>query len=736
MVQTAKSPTAETSNRRMDLNQTISIDIGGTFTDCYVYRQGKPAWGKALTTRHRLDVGFDEAISECASHMGVPADDLIGGADVIRYATTLAMNALIERKGPRLALLTTAGFEDTIYIGRGAQWHDGLPLEAKRLTARGHRPEPLLPRQMVQGLTERIDDDGSIVIKLNPAEVREKLRTLVDRGAMGFVIVLLHSYRNPVHEEMVRDIIYEEFPDVYLGSQPVLLSSEVWPQQNEYQRNMTTLLAAYLHRTMAEELTQLGNSLSDRGYKRPLFIVNSGGGAKPLQRTSAVNTYNAGPVAGVIGGAYLGQLYGAENLILTDMGGTSFDIGTVVELGRDSHDGDLRARHFYSHMPMIDRFRVGISMIETQSIGAGGGSIAKYNDLLRLVEVGPESAGSNPGPAAFDLGGDRPTVTDADVVLGYIDPDYFLGGQIALNKEAAESAIREHLADPLKCSVEEAAFLVKSIIDAKMGNEIFKETNLKGYDPRDFTLFAYGGGGPAHACGYGSLVGVERIMTFPFASVFSAFGIANTDFRASYDGAAAVKLFDGNTNQWLEDFKVFNNSVASLQKEALRDAHDLGVKDVLWSVELYMRYGHQPHLTRVQSPRIFLDSADDVTAVYDAFEEEYSRVYSRAATYLAGGVEISGITLWSTIPTTKVELPVLKLEKPDASHARKVTRPTFWGAEKGWIETPVYENSLLKPGNRVEGPAIIEAVDTTIVLDDEHDYRIDERTSGLIEKKG
>jgi N-methylhydantoinase A/oxoprolinase/acetone carboxylase beta subunit len=219
-----------------------------------------------------------------------------------------------------------------------------------------------------------------------------------------------------------------------------------------------------------------------------------------------------------------------------------------------------------------------------------------------------------------------------------------------------------------------------------MGNEIFKETNLKGYDPRDFTLFAYGGGGPAHACGYGSLVGVERIMTFPFASVFSAFGIANTDFRASYDGAAAVKLFDGNTNQWLEDFEVFNNSVASLQKEALRDANDLGVKDVLWSVELYMRYGHQPHLTRVQSPRIFLDSAEDVTAVYDAFEEEYSRVCTagRRPTWLVAS-RFPGITLWSTIPTSKVELPVRSWSQ--ASSCLRYP-PTFWKCGKRMDRDP------------------------------------------------
>ncbi|MGH9002826.1 MAG: hydantoinase/oxoprolinase family protein, partial [Acidimicrobiia bacterium] len=426
----------------IQLANTISIDIGGTFTDCFVLHDGRTAAGKAPTTRHRLAVGFDQAIAECARKLGLDADTLVAGTDIVRYATTLAMNALIERKGPRLGVITTAGFEDTIFIGRGAQWHDGVPVELKRLVARGRRPDPVVPRHMVVGLSERIDDDGKVVVPLDPGEVTAKLRVLVDRGAMGFVVTLMQSHRNPAHEELVRDVIAAEFPETYLGSQPILLSSEVLPKQNEYQRSMTAILAAYLHRTMAEELTELGNSLHERGYRNPLFIVNSGGGANPLQRTSAVETYNAGPVAGVIGGAHVADVYGIGNIILTDMGGTSFDIGTVVDVGgRAPGSGvspgasEFRGRHFHAHIPMIDRFRVGISMIETKSIGAGGGSIARFNPLLNVIEVGPQSAGSNPGPAAFDLGGEQPTVTDADVVLGYLDPDYFLGGGIPLNRE-------------------------------------------------------------------------------------------------------------------------------------------------------------------------------------------------------------------------------------------------------------------------------------------------------------
>ena len=722
-----------------ELADTISIDIGGTFTDCFVLHRGRTAAGKASTTRHRLAVGFDAAIAECARKLGVAPDELVAGTDMVRYATTLAMNALIERKGPRLGLLTTAGFEDTVFIGRGAQWHDGVPVERKRLVARGRRPDPVIPRHMVVGLRERVDDEGAVVVPLDADEVRRQLRVLVDRGAMGFVVALMQAHRNPVHEHLVRDVIAEEFPETYLGSQPVLLSSEVLPKQNEYQRSMTAILAAYLHRTMAEELTELGNSLHERGYRHPLFIVNSGGGANPLQRTSAVETYNAGPVAGVIGGAHVAEVYGLGNIILTDMGGTSFDIGTVVQVGGpDAGGSEFRGtfsttQHFHAHIPMIDRFRVGISMIETKSIGAGGGSLAHYNELLDVIEVGPESAGSNPGPAAFDLGGDRPTVTDADVVLGYVDPDFFLGGSIPLNKESAVHAIKEHLADPLSVSPEEAAWLVKTLIDARMGNEVFKETNLKGYDPREFTLFAYGGGAGTHASGYGAYVETKAIMTFPFGSVFSAFGIANTDFVRSYEGGRAVKLYAAGSGRWLDDYEAFNDAVGGLQAEALRDADELGAKHVTWGLEVEMRYGLQPHVTRIRSPRLALSSEDDVRAVYDAFEHEYSRIYSPSATYLTGGVEIVGFTLWSAIRTRKLDLPVLPRWIGSPEEVRKGQRPTFWGPERGWLDTPVYDLGGLGPGAAVPGPALLEGSDTTIVIGPDRGFRVDERGNGVID---
>lgn len=713
------------------LTNTINVDIGGTFTDCFVSYDGRQASGKQATTRYRLTHGFNAAIEEAADKLGVGVDELLSNTDLVRYATTLAMNALIERKGPKLGLITTAGYEDTVFIGRGAQWHDGLPMERKREVALGRRPTPLIPREMIVGVRERIGSDGDVVVPLWEEDVREGLRKLVDRGAQGFIVALNFGHVNPKHEEVVRDIVREEFPDIFLGAQPVLLSSEVAPRRNEYQRNMTTILSAYLHRTFAEELTELSAVLRERGYRHSLFLANNAGGVNPLERTTAVQTYNAGPVGAVIGGEHISQQYGFPNAIMTDMGGTSFDISTVVDVGKDNDDG---GHHFYAHMPMIDRFRVAISMIETRSIGAGGGSIARYNDLLDVLEVGPESAGANPGPACFDQGGDEPTVTDADVVLGYVNPDYFLGGQIPLNGEAAHDAVRRHLAEPLGISVEEAAFQVRRIVDGQMGNEIYKETNLKGFDPREFRLFALGGAGPTHACGYGSHVETPEIYSFPFTSVFSAYGIGNSDFRRAYEQSIKVMLYTPSEKEWLWDPEEFNGVVRGLQEEALRDAEDLGAGRVQFSLELEMRYGLQPHHTRILSPRLFVESDEDCEEIYNAFAREYERTFSKAATYLKGGVEILSFILWSVIPTQRIPLPTFDLHGPEPEDALKERRPTFWGATKGWVESSVYDLTQLKPGNRIEGPAIVEAPDTTVLVDPSWSLRVDQHANSVMER--
>ena len=703
---------------------SINIDIGGTFTDCYIIRNGQVWSGKVETTPEDLTVGFRRVIEDCAETFGISMQDLLKDIGIIRYGTTLATNALINRRGPKMGLLCTAGYEDTIHIGRGSVWYEALPPELARNVPKLKRPEPLVSREMIVGIRERIDCFGNIVISLSREEVQEKLRNLVDKGAEFFVVSYLWSFVNPAHEQMTKEIIEEEYPSSCLGSCPVFLSSDIMPKKNEYERTMTTVLSAYLHPSLVEEITNLGSELGSKGYDKPLFLTHNTGGCAPISRTSAVKTYNAGPVACITGCAHIGKVYDSD-VIMTDMGGTSFDIGVAVggEVG------------FYKFRPLIDWWKVGLSMIETRSIGAGGGSIAWINKVLGTLEVGPQSAGSLPGPVCYEKGGEEPTVTDADLVLGYLDPNYYLAGRMKLNKEKARKAIEEKIARPLNIDVGEAALAVKRIVDANMGNEIFKETSLKGYDPREFIILSSGGAGPAHCCGYGEYTGAKKIIVFPFSSVFSAFGVSVMDILQIYEKTNLLVLYDPISDSYFSEYAEFNDTVKLLQEEAIRDIRGGGLDpaNASFFLELEMRYGQQPHITRVNSPKLFLNSEEDVNTLIAAFTLRYGQLYSPAAAYPQGGVEIFNFILRSVIPSPKREFPSFESKGEDTKKALKGRREVYW-EKVGFKPTNIYELDLLECGNTVEGPSIIEAKDTTVVLPEGNRFTIDRYLNCVIEK--
>ena len=446
---------------------SINVDIGGTFTDCLITYGDQMVFGKAPTTTYDLSKGFMQALRETVGSLGISLQDLLESTEMIRYSTTLAINRLIERKGPRLGLFTTEGFEDTLPAGRGGAWGDGIPISLMRNLPKMRKPEPVIPRHMIVGVKERIAASGKVVRPLHEEDTLAKLRYLVNQGAQGFVICLINSYANPEHEQKIRDLIRRQYPECYLGSMLVVLSSDVSPRWREYPRMVATMLSAYLQRSMSDELKGMSDELRSSGYKRAMMMVHNSGGMAEVFRTTALNTYNAGPVAGMIGAAYVGKSQGFNNIVATDMGGTSFDLGLVL-------DGNPST---YQYHPVIDRWAVEVTMLESRSIGAGGGSIAKLNPFMgNTLQVGPQSAGSMPGPACYDLGGSEPTVTDADIVLGYINPDYFHGGKIRLDRQKAIDCIREKIAKPLQVDVEEAARLINKVVDGNMGSEIFKET--------------------------------------------------------------------------------------------------------------------------------------------------------------------------------------------------------------------------------------------------------------------
>ena len=702
---------------------SIDIDIGGTFTDCFITRNGEQVWCKTRTTAYDLSVCLMQAIEEGADRLDLEVEDLLEETEIIRYSTTLAMNKLIERVGPKLALITTHGFEDTIFIGRCSQWADGIPFKFARNIARIRRPEPLIDKSMVVGAKERIDSNGDVIYPLDEDKFLEQLGGLVDKGARAFVVSLLWSFANPVHEERIAELIRAEYNDAYLGNMPVFLSTEIAPRIYEYPRTMMTILSAYLHQSMYAELIGITEELRDRRYQRPLMMIHNTGGMASVFKTSAVNTYNGGPVAGVMGSFHLAPYYGYKNVISADMGGTSFDIGMVAE-------GSTR---FYQFQPIIDRWVVDATMLDVRSIGAGGGSIIRVNPILgNQMEVGPESAGAHPGPACYNQGGAQPTVTDADVVLGYINPDTFHGGRLKLNKDLAVKAIQEDVATPLGVSVEEAALLAKRVVDAGMGGEIYKETVLKGFDPREFILFAVGGAGPVHATGFASFAQLETIVVFPFASTFCAYGSATMDMIHLYEKSLDLHLMDFK-GALFEDYDTFNAVVDGLMERARKDfrGEGLDLRDIQWMLELDMKFGGQLNVKRAISPVIKVQSPDDIRAIYAAFEKEYSEAYSSMGLTPEAGVEIENFVLRATIPGSKPEVRRFEPHGSDASTAQSGTRPAFW-PDIGWRDTPVYARQRLQVGHSFEGPAIVEAEDTTIVVEPGWRFAVDEFRNGLL----
>ena len=511
----------------------INVDIGGTFTDCFATSGETVATAKALTTHYDLSLGFMRAVEDIAATLDTDADALLARTEAIRYATTLGTNALIERTGPRLGLITTLGHEDTVTIGRCRQWGDGLPPSMTRDLARAKRPEALIPPEHITAIRERMDWMGQPLIPLDRDEVRERVYELVNAGVRGFIVGLLHAHANPAHEIAVRDVIEEEFPSAYLGRFPTILSHEVSRRSGEYVRTMTAIIEGYLHRVTSDRLSGLRDQLRARGYRGPLLMVHNTGGMGSLARTTPIKTVHAGPVSGLFGSRHTAARHGYEKVVTTDMGGTSFDVGIVVQ-------GSVR---FYEFNPVIDRWRVQAPMMDIKAIGAGGGSIARV-DPVTGVAVGPRSAGSTPGPACFGQGGTEPTVTDANLVLGYLDADTYHGGEFPLDKRRAERAIERKVGKPLGIDTVTAARRIRRVVDRQMGDEIFKEVTLKGYDPADFTVFSFGGGGPLHACGYAKALKAGNVVVPPHASVFSASGAAGLELLHVYEKSAWFVLFN------------------------------------------------------------------------------------------------------------------------------------------------------------------------------------------------
>jgi N-methylhydantoinase A len=700
----------------------ISVDIGGTFTDCFCVWNGRYIQAKALTTHHNLAQGFNEALDQACATLEVERDDVLSSVDSVRYATTLGTNALIERKGPQVGAIVSAGFEATIPLSRGRGYGEGLDEIAKNDLSGAIRPDPLVPQRLIRSVRERVDYRGAVLLALDEDDVRRRLRGLVDAGAQALIVCLTNAVENPDHELRVQEIFLEEYPAHQLGAIPMLLSHQLSGRKGEYVRATSTIVDAFLHSTMYHALSELEQNLREHGYTRPMLVIHNSGGMAQLNSTDALQTIHSGPVAGIQASEHLAEQAGLGSVIATDMGGTSFDIGLVADGG---------VKH-YDFLPTIDRWLVSVPMIHLVTLGAGGGSIASYDRLHQSIAIGPESAGSDPGPACYDRGGMRPTVTDADLLLGYLDPDQYAGGRIPLNAGRAEFAIDEAFADHLDLEPAEVAKLIKAEADEQMANGMGKELRTRGYLPEEFTMLAYGGNGPLHCCGIAGHLGIDKVLAPPYSSVFSALGAGNMPQLHIHERSAPIILYDATTRQLFEQFDWFNGIVEELEAKGRADLLRQGLPGdvVKHRLELDMRYGNQLVTTAVVADRTRLNSVHDVLELIELFADDYGRRFGEGSESPEAGIRITTTRVASYVEGETVEFDAsLPAGEPRCASPIASRRCHFVGVDDS-VDTPVFDETALEPGLVVHGPGIVTTPTTTYLV--EPNWRLETGAHGAI----
>ena len=676
------------------MNYYIGTDIGGTFTDLVMLSDaGEVTIVKSPTTPSNRTKGVLDALELAASDLGIDAKALVKDLAYFAHGTTAATNAFIERKGVKTGLLTTKGFSDVLRLQRCmASWAGLLDHEIAHYSARSF-PEPIIERKLIAEIDERVDYLGKVIVPLDEAAARASIRNLVAEGVEAIAVMLLWSFRNPAHEQRLQELIKEEAPNVF-----VTISSTLIPILGEYERVSTTAINSYLGPVINRYISGLEESVRSLGYEGPVSIMESGGGVLPASEAAfqAANLLTSGPAGGVLASQKLGELLGYKNIITADMGGTSFDVGLIVN-----------GQPMLQTVREVGRFHVALPSIKVTAIGAGGGSIARVKG--GHLAVGPESAGSEPGPVCFGRGGTEPTITDADLVLGIIDAQYFLGGRMKIDVELARKAIEEKIAKPLGMSVLEAAAGIREVANNQMADLLRRVTTWSGHDPRNFALCAYGGAGPTHGHQYASIAGVKTVIVPTTASGHSAFGTVTADRHRSFSLAfgertpAHAKRASDHVN-----VKALNDAFESLDAKC-RDA--LG-KETKIERLVGMLFRQQVHEVFVEVPNKVLD-ANDIDALVDRFQEKYEALYGKGSALRGSGVEFTTLRTEATTPVVKpnpAPLP-LRTDAPKPVGLRKV----FFYRE-GLLDTAVYRSGDLGPGHKIAGPAIIERPDTTVVV--------------------
>lgn len=668
----------------------IGIDIGGTFTDLVVLdEEGNRFYGKTLTTYPDPSNGFLNGLDQVITKYGFSYKDI----DSIVHGTTLVVNALIERKGVKTALITTKGFRDQLEIGTEGRYdlYD-LFLE---------KPEPLVPRYLRYTVNERILATGDILTELDEQEVKTVFEEFRKQKVKAVAVCLLHSYKNPIHEKKIKEIARNVAPEIIVS-----ISSEVSPEIREYQRTSTTVANVYVKPLVEKYLKRLEKELQSKGFEGQFHMMLSGGGTCTLETACQypIRILESGPVGGAMNAVFYSELSKNSNLLVFDMGGTTAK-ASMVDDGKAlvTNEFEVARSHRFAKGSGIP---VKVPVIEMIEIGAGGGSIA-YVDELGLLKVGPESASSQPGPACYGQGGTNPTVTDADLVLGYLNPDYFLGGEMKLDKEAAMKAIEEKVAMPLGISVVEAAWGIHRMVNENMASAARIHTVEKGKEIVNYSMYATGGAGPVHASNVASILDLDMVIFPAGAGVASAFGFLSSpiafDFVRSYH-AELTKI------DWNYVMKILNEMETEGEQLLLESGITKGDIEIVRTCE--MRYVGQSHEITVPIPNGELNETS-LEIIRKNFEEKYEDLYSEsnqsfAIDTLNWRVVVKGpepkISLQHSFETTKDEL------RPYGK------REVYFAEYKNYHLTPVYRLSDMRNGHQIEGPAIIEDVESTLVV--------------------
>ncbi len=681
----------------------VGVDIGGTFTDCVVIgSDGSMVAAKSPSTPPHFASGMINAMTVAAQSLGLGFDEFCRRIRVLTHGTTVGTNALIQRRGARVGLITTKGHEDVIHIMRGSRGITSRDLNKVVHFPESQKPSPIIPKRYINGVSERMDCNGEIVVALNEVEVSAAIEDLLAKGVEAIAVCLLWSFKDPVHEKRIAEMVKARAPEVF-----VTCSHEIAPKWGEYERTTATALNAYIGPVTSRYLRELDEQLTRAGYRQPLQITQCGGGSISVQRAieAPLLTLDSGPVSGVTGSQFLGQRIGCDNIITTDMGGTSFDVGIV-------HAG-VPAYSFVSNVAQYEYF---IPKVDIQAIGSGGGSLARVDALTKTLRVGPESAGADPGPACWGKGNTEPTVTDADVVMGYIDPDNFLGGRIKLDKAASTAAVQK-VADMLGMGLMETAAGIAKIAEFKMADIIRKTTVEKGFDPRDFTLFAFGGAGPVHAGVYARELGVQKVL-IPLnrvASTWCAFGAATADILHIHEQVAIqASPFDS---------KQINRIFKSLADKAHEAMNADGVTKSRRHLSLSIDMRHRGQINEVEVNLSDLlghkaqISAGLLPEVLQAFYARYEAIYGKGSSY--GDARLEMVT-FRVRARCAMPAPTLnkasRMRRQASAEALTGKRKVYWSELGRAVNTSVMDGARLRAGNRLDGPVIVETTETTIVV--------------------